>query len=487
VGLLDFLKGLFGFEAPSRGPSRTPGPPAPRGRPALQKARPPKRVHLDDPQFLQFPANRRRGRVVDLVVGFDLGTSSTKVVIRSPWVLDARATLVDFGSAAHPSSPFLLPTTLWLEADGGASLTALAGAVRIDDLKVRLMATVEHPSPAQRQEAAARVVAYLALALRHARWDFLSTNAKTYGFGRLRWRMNLGIPSAGYDDEAVRSAFGAVAQAGWRLSLSPEPVSLGRARSALATVAAEGVTDLGIELIPEVVAEVVGYARSRQRDYGLHLVVDCGASTLDVCSFVLHEREDEHCYELLTAVVEPMGLLSLHSDRMVAAQGMPPFHEWPADVVSPLPDWIGLGVASEGAARLRTCDEEFADKAARVLVRVLAHLRQRRDPYSQRWRDGLPAFLCGGGGASRLVKRAVELANAEGERIWDPFAGLAERSLALSLPGAGDLLPRLAVANGLSHHALSIGEIEPPSRIPDVTRKQRVVEWQSRFIDKDQV
>lgn len=73
-----------------------------------------------------------------------------------------------------------------------------------------------------------------------------------------------------------------------------------------------------IEVVPEVAAQAVGYARSTLRDPGLHLLVDVGATTLDICGFILHQAEGRDRYELLTTTVERLGALELHRERLGA-------------------------------------------------------------------------------------------------------------------------------------------------------------------------
>ena len=69
-----------------------------------------------------------------------------------------------------------------------------------------------------------------------------------------------------------------------------------------------------VDVVPEIAAEVVGYARSKHRREGLHVMVDVGASTIDICGFVLHaaDGEDGDQYHLLTALVKRLGLHELH-------------------------------------------------------------------------------------------------------------------------------------------------------------------------------
>ena len=63
------------------------------------------------------------------------------------------------------------------------------------------------------------------------------------------------------------------------------------------------------EIIPEIAAGAVGYALSDLRREGLHVMVDIGASTVDVCSFLLHEKEGNDRYSLLISRCSETGVL----------------------------------------------------------------------------------------------------------------------------------------------------------------------------------
>lgn len=62
-------------------------------------------------------------------------------------------------------------------------------------------------------------------------------------------------------------------------------------------------------LFPEFVAQVAVYARSPQRQDGLHLLVDCGAGTLDIATFNVGRQPgtNEDIYPILQSEVAPLG------------------------------------------------------------------------------------------------------------------------------------------------------------------------------------
>ena len=190
-------------------------------RAASRSPQQPRSSNAASPLATQFDGST--GEVTDLVVGLDFGTSCTKAVIRSPFAFRSRATAVRWRGATADGS-YLLPTVLY-ERGVGFDLEC-SGVVRSthDTLKIDLM-----NNPGSR-ETRARAAAYLGLALQAARQWFFDSEHDGYERFHLRWALNLGIPSAGYDDGRVREAFCAVARAAWRLSLRPDPRWTGQIR-----------------------------------------------------------------------------------------------------------------------------------------------------------------------------------------------------------------------------------------------------------------
>jgi hypothetical protein len=430
--------------------------------------------------LLQFPG--ARGAITHvIVVGFDFGTSSSKVVLQSPFALAGRVMATCFPrSLAHHSCSMLLPTVLHEDAAGRLSLAEVEGR-RHRSLKVALL-SASGVAPA----AEARAAAYLGLALRQVREYFLTTQRDYYGAAQIRWQLNVGVPSAGYDDEVIRERFLRVAATGWALSLLATPLTADAAADALSATR----NDIDIAVVPEIVAEVIGYARSLQRRPGLHLVFDVGASTLDVCSFSLHDTQGEDGWALLTADVQPLGLLDLHHRRMNAAGHQPPFDDFPDDLVGPLPDWWRYNFPSDLSKKMKRCEAQYVEAAERVLMRSLLDLRRTRDPHSPHWKEGLPVFVCGGGAAAGVADELFAAVHAKARGLLANVGGLKRLSVQLP-PMAVEPVPvnRMAVAYGLSFQAADIGLIDPPGSVEDVVAPSpaRGTAWRDSFVSKDQV
>ena len=470
----------------------------------------------------QFPGYATE--TTDLVIGLDFGTLSTRVVVRSPYVGDGRAVPVLWRVRAN-LPPHFLPVAL-REGPNGVLTLASAWTDREDGkLKTDLM---DRPDDST---ARARVAAYLGLTLREARSYVLDTQVEAYGSFRIRWAVHLGIPSAGYDDRSVKAAFLCVARAAWLLSLRSEPTTLETAMTALEragdTGAIEADPDVtGIDVVPEIAALVVGYARSRRRREGLHVMMDVGASTVDICGFGLQGRDGDDKYFLYTALVSRLGIRELHHRRMEMIRRANAGH--PVCVPSSLDPFTVVPVAGRDyvaapADRLRTeldsLDDFYAENCTRAIMKVLLDLKKWRDPNSPAWTTGLPVFKAGGGGRHGLITRAVREANYRlttmtlASRIdvqplpmmqtlvvtrrrpedLSPQDGGADGSGAprggssteLGWGNAESMAERLGVAYGLSFDRFEIGDVVPPHEIDDVPSMP--LSEPTEYISKDQV
>jgi hypothetical protein len=432
---------------------------------------------------------------VDLVIGLDFGTAATKVVIRSPYLPGQRAAAVSFGELGHTSSAYLLPSRVRVCPDGRLSLRGDIAGDWAHDLKVPLLQPVSSAleETSNRPDATWQAVGYLALTLREARARILIADRDIYARFEPRWALNLGIPSAGYDDEAIRRRFLRVARAAWRLSWLDGRVTRDGITELLRHADDEAFdAGIAIEVVPEVAAQAVGYARSTLRDPGLHLLIDVGATTFDVCGFVLHDREGQDRYELLTASVDWLGALMLHRRRLdalkcpnrdrgimaVSADPLMPVHERLSD--------YHPGCSCDTP----DMDSEFRTLAANQVMHHLMGLRQRRHPFSRRWETGLPVFLCGGGSNLGIFRGVVAQAHSRFCSVTTT-RGLLLRTLPrpehLVNEDIDDgLFHRLSVAYGLSFESFDIGGISPPYENPDISPRRRR-DPGDRFVSKDQV
>lgn len=423
--------------------------------------------HGSDASATQYEVPREP---IDLTIGLDFGTSSAKVVIRSPYLGRENATVVRWSNGRGGETP-LLPTSLQEGPDGRFRIDHDDGPSH-QDIKVALL---DEPDSL---EARAVAAVYLAWVLRSSRQYVLANQAKVYGKYFLRWALNLGIPSAGYDDEATKEAFRIVGEVAWNLSVQSRSPTLDDARSYLSGELPDD-QDVRVEVIPEIVAAVHGYAQSRERREGLHVILDVGASTIDVCGFILHAPEDEDNYELLTALVEPLGVHALHRTRLHAIRetgcsarpGLPASAADPFASVPTAADDYVEDPPIELLEELHRIDAAYRTECGAALLRELWSLRTRRHPLAAHWESGLPIFVTGGGRDFPSIGKALRHAEAETRKLAVDVSAFRYGALSSTLDAWGnekiedELKERLAVAYGLSF--VEIGHVRGPQQIPD--------------------
>jgi hypothetical protein len=421
---------------------------------------------------------RARDEVLPVVLGLDFGTTCTRAVVRTPFARNGRAVAVDFGRLGHRSCSYLLPSVLSGTRTGGLRIGREAQEGAGEGLKRELMAAARQGL--EEGPAVERAVAFLALAMQFSRAWFSETQARVFPGTSPSWSFNLGVPTDGSKEGKLDVLFLRVAHAAWSLSLSSSPVTLEAARRILAQ---PHLADLEEEfgVVPEVVAEVVGYARSTRRREGLHVLVDVGGTTLDIASFMLHRRDhfDVDRFSILTGDVDDsFGALSLWrrvAETLSSAGCEVPVV--PADPVAPLPSFSEvLGGRLEDASlthRIQVAEVNFAKDCSSTFVRTVHTLRTRRAPTDPNWRR-LPVFLAGGGLSLEAYREALHQAFSRFRRnfqIGEPEVTALPRPDYDVLANEDideQLYPRLAVAFGLSFDKPDIGEITSPREIADL-------------------
>jgi hypothetical protein len=452
----------------------------------------PDRVKPSELATEQEPTVKPSRETTDVVIGLDFGTSCTKVVVRTPYIDRGWAVAVPFGDHA-PRCVWLLPSLVRFDARGLAAFGSPVGDGRawMESLKVRFLE--RHADP----DVQVEVVSFLALVIRHSRAWFLRECGDILRGAEPRWQLNLGIPTTGYGDDVLRTAYYWVAAAAWHVALGDDPV--GKEASSKALSAHALLADHSrIQVVPEVVAEAVGYAHSPQRKPGLHMLMDIGASTLDVGVFVLsRDREDgSDMYAMLEPEVGRYGTLELHRAR-VDAVGLVNCHPRildlePFDPFCRFPDSI-IEYTEKGDPRRRDLEEldhVFKKTCERLVMRCLVPARQYGDPMSENWRTGLPVYLCGGGAGMDFYRGLVRSVNRQAMSMWPGVTDFQMRHLprpfTLATDGLSEAVSqRLTVSYGLSFERFDIGRIYPPPEVDPIPPPRRRAS--SGYVSKDQV
>ena len=459
--------------------------------------------------------------MIPVIVGLDFGTSTTKVVVRvdgygrfhpDPVPLGVDDPEPDAG-VAHPLAGMLLQSalrvgegdTLHLPGDPRDTGLHLCGDLKRRFSQGRPVSMPPVDGRGRQLLAEPLAAAYLALVLRRVRGWFLTARRARFPGARVRWSVNLGLPSADCTRDDLCDRYLVVLQAAWLLSLEDLPRGLPLARAAAACEEAreglqrslpeegqlrwaeagreEGLCLLG--LVPEVLAEVSDYRASRRWRPGLHVIVNAGAGTLDACCFraLPAERNQPKRLVILERSVRPLGAHELHEAQASAAYeslstvlrnaDRATLHRWlnefpvdnrPRPLTALVRDSTGESFTAWDAAGVvfskRIADTLAGEVVARVLARFGVGERERR--------PGLRVFVSGGGSQREEYAAASEACRrrflARGFGVGDagPVAPLPlPRGFPSHLDAAAAL--RYSVAWGLSLDLETHGDIYPDS------------------------
>jgi len=326
---------------------------------------------------------------VDLVLGIDLGTSCSKVVIGDPgWQNKSYA--VAFTNAVGDISAWLHPTRFGSEAN----------------LKMRLM---DDPSS---DEVRDLLVCYLAKVIRDSRSWFNLNAPADYRRRELRWSLNLGFPDKSVAGSRFESAYWqiahvAVALASSQEEPSPELASRLRRRE---LVIEPFIPAERVNLYPEIAAQLAGYVNSPHRQRGNLLLIDVGAGTLDVSTIILHGDQEQDVVSFHFCEVESLGVLRLYECRrnrleaIVNGCSMYPLEHF-QDGSRPVPERIQDLIQNPSPVLKQAYDEvstDFADQVITVALRCLVRFRaSQRQAHAndgfEPWGNNLRFFLTGGG------------------------------------------------------------------------------------------
>ncbi len=475
----------------------------------------------------QFPNIDNSSKKTEAIIGFDFGTSSSKIIIHLPFSTGTPAFAVPFGSFADPNLEYLLPTRLFVDENSGAcSLNSDdADAIEFAAIKIGLMrdssASIKSVDGLESKFSAECVAtAYIALALRYIRCWFIDSHY-TYEDTYLKWSFNLGLPAAKDDEDEPRNSFMRVGKAAWLASMRAGAVTIDSAKVALAEVksdASEYELEINFRLLPEVIAEIQCYREARVRSDGLHVLIDVGATTLDINGFLLNNEADARAgkvknYTIILADVENFGSMILHKGRIEVAKNNcddKRLHSHlekfelddttqivPKDLNDYIPSDFDETKASDILRALEVLDDNFRINKAfyNYIARMLDLLRTDKNPFLKRWED-LPwnrirIILCGGASVIPLYEDLVNVEINEWLKryVRDDFS---VRLVQLPMPEsletdiAADDFHRLAVAYGLSFPDYDIGDYSRPSEV-DLQRETKVINNDDNYIGSSQV
>ncbi len=463
---------------PIRATHEIQAPPVPL--PPLKPAGVPSRFHLQAPTILTRQAyfklpeawisegNRTQlstretqaGGAIDIFIGLDFGTSYTKAAVG----LKDQIFVVDWHGVSACTDRYLLPSEYSCWADGSCEIGQAPDAT-----VNQVLQHLKHPliDAAVSTASLANAAVFLALVLRYIRaWVFFHHGDKI-GRSSIRWMLNIGAPSNGLESERHRRAYLKMTSSAWSMStMEPGPTAV-RAGDLISSWQPDVLPKdlIGLEVLPEFVAQIAGYVQSAQRQRGLHALVDVGGGTLDVVTFIVHERDGEDVFPFLVPEIRALGTQMLNMNRLVEA----PEHEKSKlpDELHPVLNTFQYAQCSglpEDHIALR--DKVFWGEVHSTVHRVFHQTKRNRYRLSEAWTKGLPVFLTGGGGSVEEYRKAVQSGGQHCAPVMN-LMSLPKHPKLAEFDGSTIDYQRVSVACGLAQDSYSLGLLIPAGEVED--------------------
>jgi hypothetical protein len=286
--------------------------------------------------------------VVDLMIGFDLGTSCSKVCIGDS--MDGKQYGVSFQTSAHGVGKYLFPSRFY-EGTGGVSLTSTTEATLVSNLKLRLIDAVANETDITVAETDLAI--YVALILKHTLAWYEQERANDHRSRPRCWWLSMGFPAKRVDNnpklhQAYQRFVGAAIQAVNSGEAISRPVIQRCLTASLSIRNGTGILAMErVNYYPEIAAQLAGYAYSRYRTAGPMVLIDVGAGTLDISTLILHQRDHEDFCSFQFCEVAPLGAFRLYQHLHQALAAVSPHTVEPLVSIGADQNWRAPESASE--------------------------------------------------------------------------------------------------------------------------------------------
>lgn len=386
------------------------------------------------------------------IIGMDFGTSSTKIIVHQPFAAgDPSKALPVPPELRSGGIQHLWQTALWYSpTTGNFSLFPTPGSVVLEGFKAGLIQGLGGQSDAAGVPRCFAAAAYLGLLFAYVIGYF----AEAQPLGRTEANhyaaLHLGIPVASKDDPRIRPEFQRIAGAARAIAQYGEGITLENVQKAYTEASpGPGASLAGINLYGELEGVIAGYLATPDHRPGAHMVVDVGASTLDVATFRLYDWEGERRADVYATAVEMLGAEALGWSRL-------------ADIP----------------------DDCFRRACSHVTWRPFHLTRTKRDRGYDRTTSKQPVmFLLVGGGRHTDLHGKLFGVGPKDDYLRAPTRTPIPTNRTVSERGVE--FSRLLVAYGLSRDPSLLPATRLPSQIED--EPSRVRNLDDRYISKDLV
>lgn len=391
---------------------------------------------------------------LEAVIGFDFGTTSTKIIVSFPYHSDLLGynyiTIPAPAAFRSDNHPYLWKTILYYNPENDLfSLYPKEGYHSLDDIKTNLMNSPDEIIKKFKNHnifAFNASVAYISLLTKIAKsYCYQVTKEKKFFKSLVReisWNFNLGMPAEKLDHESTNKLYNKII----KLSLNIDTFPLADKNiNSLINKNNINYPDDIIEtsVIPEISAAVAGIYESMMLDKGEYFFIDIGGSTIDlsIINIFINDTGNKQISNLVSKV------------HLLGAEAI---------------NWIKNIEADYD-------ETELHDAICSRLGDVIVKNKKYRNPYSLSLGESLKTFIIGGGKKSVTHANAIKTMENNWKQNLYPKGleriefGLDKSRFSKEYNSNNDEM-RLTVAFGLSLPSHEVNYVKP-SDIEDIEAK----------------
>ena len=337
---------------------------------------------------------------IDLCIGLDIGTSTTKAVIKQVYTENNVFYVVDFAEYGIEGQEYLIPTYL-CENNDIFSLPKYNMPYTHTNLKLNFIE--------KQKNADIQFRAYIALVIQYIKnwFEEKHGNDDIVKNKNIIWQVNLGIPSAQFNDEGDNAKFLKVLKEAYYLSNFPKI-------STKSPIVEENKVELNI--VPEIIASIQSYIKRNDISHeGLYCVSDIGAGTLDICTFRVKEDDMGNVvYSFFKSKVERLGTKEYQASLLKYKESL-------IDLVLNKETEIqqkNIGCMVTNNSEYLIIDEikqqqkkdieKYKNTVTTCFCNVLFPTYQTRDPNAREWVETLPLAVGGGGISIPFYQKVIQ-------------------------------------------------------------------------------
>lgn len=413
--------------------------------------------------------SNNNNEIVDVVIGFDFGTSSSKIVVSFPFNgdIDTFAFPVPRELRAD-NHEHCWKSILYYDEDSDCFdvIPKNDNVKQLSEIKTSLMNKSSNKIVLKKGDIPFTSenisVVYLGIMLKLIKgWvisDILPRHFRDISMLQPSWEVNIGLPAAKID-ESITGLYKNTLKFAWIISESKEQIKI---TNFLDIIKNNNSKFDFLNIRPEVAAQSVGFIQSAMLDYGAYTVVDVGASTLDICIFNYINIDDIEKQALFTANVDLLGAETIN--------------------------WIEI-VNKQFSKEFKIIDLKKSIQSS--FSTSLINTKDKRAGTLKEWHNSMPVIICGGGKSSQVHQDALN----NSKKIWNSESGGMTGNLKfinttipenLNVNCKNDQYHRLSVAWGLSIEQEEFAKIELPKDIKDLP-KYNIVDYQARYIGAEHI